>query len=550
MRLAVLWVGMTCACATVPVASRHVEPPPISEPLLAPLTLSIAHPATAYNEPFVAPAPTPLADAVRAAMQDAAGTRGEIAADPRIDVACSELASVVSRDAAPSAALVEFALHGHGVAEPAAHVFVAWTAATPAQVIAAMRTQWGDSLLGRMRAGIGTAPAGPIIAIVVHATGVDLVATPRAVAAHDGFELTATIDPRVESPQLTITRDNGAIERPAVAITDDGRTLRAQFACDDHTGRQWIEIDATGLGGSLPRVVVPVLCGGTWPSSFAVEPAANVARLADPADIERRLTSIINRQRARGGLPLLRTDPRVAAAARRRARSLRDARTEGGVADASPPIERLRAAGASPLGVVESVLEVDSVGQAAEELMNEAIYRGQLESPVSTHVGIGVDATGGDLLVAITYVVFPPLVDAAAAARCLGDAIDAFEGSRVDPELSHAAQRYADGLASGAERAQLWPEIKVELATAIRRYEKLSYATVRAIDVMELDPRKLLHGEHVDDIGVGVAQSPRDGTQGGVTWAVVFLAERHRRRHWFDGGLEADAHRCLAAATR
>src|SRR5262249_6216828 len=147
---------------------------------------------------------------------------------------------------------------------------------------------------------------GPIIAIVVHATGVDLGATPRAVAAHGGFELTATVDPRVESPQLTITRDDGAIERPTIAIGDDRRTLQARFACGEHTGRQWIEIDATGLGGALPRVVVPILCGGTWPSSFAVEPSANLARLASPADIERRLTSIINRQRARAGLPLLR----------------------------------------------------------------------------------------------------------------------------------------------------------------------------------------------------------------------------------------------------
>src|SRR5439155_24504684 len=141
------------------VASRHVDPesPPIAEQLLAPLVLSIAHPATAYNEPFAAPASSPLADAVRAAMQKAADTRGEVARDPRLDEACRELASVASRDATPSAALVEFVLHSHGVAEPAAHVFVAWTAPTPAEVIAAMQRQFGDSLGGRMRAGVATA---------------------------------------------------------------------------------------------------------------------------------------------------------------------------------------------------------------------------------------------------------------------------------------------------------------------------------------------------------------------------------------------------------
>jgi hypothetical protein len=44
------------------VAGRHAErdPPPIAEPLVAPLALAIAHPAAAYNEPFAAPAPTLL----------------------------------------------------------------------------------------------------------------------------------------------------------------------------------------------------------------------------------------------------------------------------------------------------------------------------------------------------------------------------------------------------------------------------------------------------------------------------------------------------------
>src|SRR5262249_47398360 len=156
--------------------------------------------------------------------------------------------------------------------------------------------------------------------------------------------------------------------------------LRAPFACGERTGRQWIQIDATGLGGTLPRVVAPILCGDTWPSRFLVEPHANIAGLASPTDVERRLTSIINRQRARAGVPQLRTDARIAASARQRSNSLHGERA-GDAAASSSPVERLRAAGLNPLAVHESVLEVDSVGQAAEELMNEAMYRAQLESP-------------------------------------------------------------------------------------------------------------------------------------------------------------------------
>src|SRR5436190_14394846 len=267
MRLRVSLAGLMCACGAAPVANPHLdlESPPTAEPLLAPLVLSITQPAASYNEPYASPASASLADAVRAAMQEAAGTRGEITGDPRLDVVCRELATVVSRDAAPSAALVEFVLHSHGIAEQASHVFVAWAAPTPVEVIAAMRPQFGDSLVGRMRAGIGTGSSGTgavaTIAIVVRATGVDLVATPRSVAAHGEFDLAATLDRRLESPQLIITRDDGSIERPELVFGDDDRMWHAPFACGEHTGRQWVEIDAEGLGGVLPRVLVPILCG-------------------------------------------------------------------------------------------------------------------------------------------------------------------------------------------------------------------------------------------------------------------------------------------------
>lgn len=550
------WLGAIGGCAAaVPVAGPHAdaEPPPVAEPLQAPRALSIAHPAAAYNEPVETPDPAPLAEAVRAAMRDLAGTDGEVIADPRLDLACRELAAVASRDAAPSPARVDFVLRSHGVAEPAEHVLVAWTAAVPDQVVAAMQPRLAEAVRGRVRVGVGAADGTPVIAIAVHQTGIDLVATPRAVAAHGGFELVATIDPRVWSPRLTITHEDGAVEHPAVVIDDAGRTLRAPFACGEHTGPQWIEIDATGLGGVLPRAAVPVRCGGRWPSRFAIEPPANLAGLATPADIERRLTSIINRQRARAGRPPLRTDPRLAASARLHAEAARDARVTGGAAATAPPSERLRAAGVFPQVVLESRLEVDSVAQAAEELMNQDDYRAELETPDATHVGIGVASTdGGHRFVTITYAGFLPRIDAPGVARCIIDAVETVEGSRVDTAMARAAQDYADGLARGLPREQVALRAGDDLkAVAAGRYIKIALAVISMIDVTALGPRDLTRGQPVDDLGVGVAQSPRYGAGGGVTWVVAFLGERilHARPR-LDDDPEAAAHRaCLAAAS-
>ena len=85
-----------------------------------------------------------------------------------------------------------------------------------------------NKCIGRLRAGIGTAGNGPTIAIIVHATGVDLEATPRAVAVRGGFDLVATIDPRVESPQLTIAARGGVY-----CSRKGARRLFDQLTCPD-----------------------------------------------------------------------------------------------------------------------------------------------------------------------------------------------------------------------------------------------------------------------------------------------------------------------------
>lgn len=544
-----MWFAAVCGSVALVVsgcrggapAAPRVAPETVlyAEPLAAPVTVALEDPAAAYNEPRASEDAT-LSAAVRTAMQEVAGDRAEITGDPRIDVACRELAAVVARDAAPRPALVDFVTQSLGIVERADRVLVAWDATTAADAVAALRPQMGDALAGYLRVGVGAAPGGAVVALVVRSAGVELAPVPRALAAGEGFELAATLHPRLTDPHVIITRDDGSRElakliAEAAAVppgrtpdsTDGGRRFRARFECGARTGRHWLEIDALGPGGRLTRAQLAIRCGARPPSSFMLEPQVNLSGLATAADMERRLTSIINRQRVHTGLPQLPTDLRVARSAREHSEAVRDA--AGAHVASRSPGQRLRVAGVSPRQWFESFLEVDSLGQAAEELMNEAVYRERLVSDAVTDVGVGIAITEGSRLrITITYVLLPPRIEPPAVTRRLADAINALEDSRTNLDLAGVAQRYAAGLALGWRSERLWPGVQGELDMIQRRFAKVSRAVVSVVDAAKLDARELVRDHPVDEIGVGVAQSARYGSQGGVVWVVVFFAEHPR----------------------
>jgi uncharacterized protein YkwD len=288
-------------------------------------------------------------------------------------------------------------------------------------------------------------------------------------------------------------------------------------------------------------IVGVVACAGRQGQAPKPEPAAIVelasadelAQLTAPAGVEHALTAIINQQRATAELPLLRTDLRVAASARRAAERMRDERA---TATRSPetPADRLRAAGLMPVSMHESGIEVDSAAGAAEALVSDPQLRANLESPAATHVGVGValDDQTHRLFVTITYVEFPPRVDTAVVAAHIGHAISGTAHCAIDRRLTGVAQHYAERLAAGGERTAVWPEIKRDLDDAAgRRFTKVANAVASVIDVEHVDITDLIHDRAADDIGIGVAQSERYGPQGGVTWVVVFLAQRLTPRH-------------------
>jgi SAM-dependent methyltransferase/uncharacterized protein YkwD len=529
MRSVVLAVVLVGGCVA-PVAVRAPsEPPPIVEPLAPPVVFSVADSPATYGA-ATEPAPSPLAEAVVAAMRTAAGSRGEITRDGRLDQVCAELAPVIAQHITPSDALIELALHAHGIVESSGRVLVARGRAPQELIVGELRAQLGDDLRGRMRVGLATGDLDLVIAIVVPESGV-VLEVPRAVPAQASFVIEGRLRPHLREPWVKIIYDDGSTEYRVAVLQSDGKFTSA-FSCDAHIGRQWIEIAAMAYQGVISLAAVPVWCGAPAPSQFRAEPAANVAELAKPTDIERRLIALINRERLAENRSALRTDAVVAAQARGYAERL-----HAPTPDRRDARERLRAAGVEPPAIFEVTLVVDDVFHAAEALINEPVHRSMLEQPELTHVGIGAvigEAPGARsrLTVTITYVRFPPLIDPERVRQRVIAALQEHLELVVDPELAQFAQRFAGSLAAGLRRDDVWPEIKSDIdhhAQQLQRYMKVYDTVATLVDTDQIDGAALLHDRVGEGVGVGVAQAPRYGPRCGVTWVVVFLGKKQYR---------------------
>ena len=180
--------------------------------------------------------------------------------------------------------------------------------------------------------------------IVTHRALVTLDATPRFVPPKGQVELAGTLEPGFHAPRVTITHDERTIEHPQVTPRADG-AFGATFACGDRTGTQWVLIEGCDAQNVVYRLaLVPISCGTPPATTFRVEPTANLA--AD--DLERRLATIVNRERAAAMLPLVVVDPRATAAARVYAETMRRAGSVDHELGRTTPATRMRGAGMIP----------------------------------------------------------------------------------------------------------------------------------------------------------------------------------------------------------
>jgi hypothetical protein len=283
----------------------------------------------------------------------------------------------------------------------------------------------------------------------------------------------------------------------------------------------WLAIAIVLAASACTNIYAPPVRDVQQESELISE-AAVPSDVSTPLDVERWLTSVINRERGSAHLPLLRSDERVSRSARQRSSLAQDANSRS----KQTLTQRLNAEAVFPVSSFEISLESDSITSITRD---RTAFQASAKKADVTHVGVGVviDAISHHAFVTVTYVQFPQYVDVSAATQRVILAINALEGSHANTALSQLAQQYAEGLAMGTRREDLWPEIRSGLdRISGRRFKKIANTVFATTDANHVDVQKLILDRDANDIGVGIAQSARYSPQGGITWIVIFLAQR------------------------
>jgi uncharacterized protein YkwD len=496
-------------------------------------------PAAAYNDPPMSPAPrSELGDAVTALAAELAAGLGQPPpiADGRLFAVARDLADIVPLEGIVPYALVEFALHHHGIIEPSPHLLVVRTATTdPAVLALQLRPRVAEILAGGeiARLGVGLVRRGDEWAAVValQASYVVTGAIPRRLARDGTAEITARIGAAFREPEAFATRADGTVDRLPLEPAPGG-AVRTTIRCAGRTGRQQIELAASDRTGSTVLANFPVWCDAEPPTrASALARAEDDLPVTSVPDAEARMLVLVNRDRADAGLPPLAADPELAAVAR--AHSQEMGRT-GIVGHVSPTTgdasDRAARAGIRTGLLLENIARAYGVAEAESGLMNSPGHRANLMNPSVTHVGIGIEAgaeVGGrrELLVTQMFRRIPPPIDPPATTATIRARLHAAGTFGDDPELDRIAAAYAARLAAGADPAASSREATTALGQVSTRYRRVASMITAVSDVGALDPAAILAGTAFTHVGIGVGQGAHPELGPGVLHVVVLLAQ-------------------------
>jgi uncharacterized protein YkwD len=312
--------------------------------------------------------------------------------DARLDWAVTDLARNLRGDELPSREAVDFLIAHYGLVEPSPHLFMTRGNAAAADQMVQHAHEQATALLGAGpvgRVGVGIARHGDEVSVVAafQDTPLQLLAPiPRQLPHGSGTTIRAQVARRYRGPQVVVTTPDGQVHEAPPALRD---TVAADMRCGAD-GRYQVEVVADGAAGPAVLANFPVFCG-VRPSPALDAVAAMPQGPADPEAAERELIELVNRDRARAGLPALVPDPRLTAIARAHSRDMAEHDFVGHVSPRTgTAMDRVRRAGLAPDLVLENVGRAYGAAEAESGFLASPGHRGNLLDPHARRLGVGV----------------------------------------------------------------------------------------------------------------------------------------------------------------
>ena len=314
------------------------------------------------------------------------------AEDPRLDWAVTDLARTLRGDDLPSREAVDFLIAHYGLIEPSPHLFMTRGNDAAADQIVQHAHEQAQALLGAGpvgRMGVGVVRQGDQVSVVAgfQETPVQLLAAvPRRLPHGRSAALAARVDRRYRAPQVVVTTPDGQVHEAAPA---PGAEVGVDLRCGAD-GRYQVEIVGNGAAGPAVLANFPVFCG-IAPEQTLSGVAAVPQGPADPEAAERELIALVNRDRARAGLPALIVDPRLTAIARAHSQDMAEHDFVGHVSPRTgTAMDRVRRGGLRPELVLENVGRAYGASEAESGFLASPGHRGNLLDPHARRLGVGV----------------------------------------------------------------------------------------------------------------------------------------------------------------
>jgi uncharacterized protein YkwD len=316
------------------------------------------------------------------------------ARDGRLDRLADDVARLRPMQQTPSFELIAFLMSHYGVVEPEPQMkYGEADPRAPLLIVENLRPQLMEAMreIPRPRLGVGLAMTGDYLSVVLalQPQNLELRPVPRTLAAGLVAHLSGRLYRGYLLPKVIVSFADGTVDDLRVRGTAAG--FEAAVGCRlDRRGVMQVEITAVTERGPTVLANFPIFCA-VEPPAHSPELVLDTSGSLDPEAVEDQLLVLVNRDRARQGLQLLRLDRRLRDVARGYSREMAETGLVGHQSARSGNVaDRLKRARIEVMLAGENVGLDYSAAGAHRGFMSSPGHRGNVVDPRMTVVGIGV----------------------------------------------------------------------------------------------------------------------------------------------------------------